>query len=360
MKRIISIVMCMFMMLVMTACTGNQTKEEKPQEEKEQFYEIAMIADSSKMEDGSFTQVTWQSIKKFADENGLTAKCCKPEESTKEAYLAAVEKAIAKKANIIVMAGSNFETTVYTAQEEYPETYFLLLDGVPHDGNDTYAMAANTIGLIFAEEEAGYLAGYAAVKDGYKKLAFLGGKAFPAVKRYGYGFVQGAAAAAAETETNVEMRFDYTGTFEESETVEKLATGWYKEGTQVIFACGGAMGRSVMKAAEKGTGKVIGVDVDQRYLSETVITSAKKEISTAVEDILKTYVDEKFVGGTAFNYAVKNDGISLEMENAQFNKFTKEEYKKTMKALESGKITLKKDTGVTSVSQLAGEWVTIK
>ena len=360
MKRIVSVLICVAMLSGLASCAGGKTEEEKPQEEKEKFYEIAMIADGSEVEDGSFTQVTWRAIKGFADENGLAAKCYKPEESTKEAYLAAVEKAIARKAEIIVMAGSNFETTVYSAQEAYPETYFLLLDGVPHDGEDTYTMASNTIGMIFAEEEAGYLAGYAAVKEGYKKLAFLGGKAFPAVKRYGYGFVQGAAAAAAETETKVELRYDYAGTFEESENAEKLAAGWYKDGTQVIFACGGAMGKSVMKAAEKGNGKVIGVDVDQSYLSETVITSAKKEISTAVKDILKTYANGRFIGGTAFNYAARNDGVSLEMENAQLDKFTVDDYKKVMKALENGEIQLKKDTGVDSVNYLAGEWVTIR
>lgn len=360
MKRIVAMLICIAMPLCMASCGGEKAEEKKPPQNNDGTYEVAMIADSQDVEDGSFTHVTWQSVKAFADENGLTANCYKPEESTKKAYLASVEEAVAKKAGIIVMAGSNFETAAFSAQKKYPEVYFLLLDGVPHNGKDNYVMAENTVGLIFAEEEAGYLAGYAAVKEGCTKLGFLGGKALPPVKRYGYGFAQGVASAAAERETKVELYYNYAGTFNESEDAEKLAAGWYKEGVQVIFACGGAMGNSVMKAAENGNGKVIGADVDQSYLSETVMTSAKKEIPKAVGDILKMYSDKKLVGGTAFNYAVKNDGVSLEMENAQFTKFTKNDYKKIMRDLRNGNIQLKKDTGVGSVVELAGEWVTIK
>lgn len=358
MKRMISILTCFVLLLCLTACGDPAPKEEAQQ--KPQTFEVAMIADNKSIEDGSFVQVTWESVNDFAQTNQLMAKCYKPDAASAEAYMAAIDKAVEKKAKIIVMAGSNFETTVYAAQTKYPEVYFLLIDGVPHDGNNTYAMAANTIGIIFAEEEAGYLAGYAAVKEGYTKLGFMGGVSLPSVKRYGYGFVQGAAAAAAEMETKVELRYKYTETFEATEDVQNLAAAWYKDKTQVIFACGSAMGTSVMKAAEKGKGKVIGVDIDQRYLSETVVTSAKKEVYKAVEDILETYADGKFVGGTAFNYAAKNDGVSLEMDNAQFTTFTEEEYNKILKKLRNGKIELKKDTGVGAVTELTGEWVTIK
>lgn len=60
-----------------------------------------------------------------------------------------------------------------------------MIDGVPHDENNTYATAANMVSVVFAEEEAGYMAGYAAVKEGYTKLGFMGGQALPSVKRYG-------------------------------------------------------------------------------------------------------------------------------------------------------------------------------
>lgn len=357
MRRMIAILLTLLLAFGLVSCGGGEEKGASENEAKE--YEIAMVVDGAVSDESSFSQATWQSIEAFAGANEMTAKCYKAKESTAESYLATIQKAVDKKAKLIVMTGSNFETTVYTAQSMYPDVYFLLIDGVPHDGNNTYAAAANTIGIIFAEEEAGFLAGYAAVKDGYKKLGFMGGPALPSVKRYGYGFVQGAAAAAAETETKVELRYTYTGSFEATDEAQALAAGWYEAGTKVIFACGGSMGNSVMKAAEKGNGKVIGVDVDQSGLSETVITSAEKSLATVIEDMLEQYTKDNFIGGTAFNYAAKNDGVSLEMDNARFNTFTQEDYKKILRKLENGKIELKKDTGVNTPSELAGEWVTV-
>ncbi len=353
MKRNIFILVTLIFMLFMVSCGTD-----KPQEPEE--YEIAMIADSSEVEGGSFTQCTWESVEGFAGTNGLTSKCYTPEESTKEAYMDSIKKAVDNKAKMIVLAGNNFETAAFSAQSMYPDVYFLLIDGVPHDTGDKYGAAPNTIGVIFAEEQAGYMAGYAAVKDGYKHLGFMGGKSLPPVKRYGYGFVQGAAAAAQETEQKVEITYKYMETFEPSEDVKKEASKWYEEGVKVIFACGGNMGTSVIEAAEETRGKVIGADTDQSHVSGTVITSAQKEIDVVVNDMLSNYADGKYVGGTAFNYTAQNGGVSLQMDNAKFTSFGKSDYEKLFNKLKNGKIELKKDTSVDSVRELTGEWVTIK
>ena len=86
---------------------------------------------------------------------------------------------------------------MYVAQDTWPDLKFVLLDGVPSSNGDT-KIGENTVGIQYAEEQAGFLAGYAAVVEGYKKLGFMGGVATPAVVRYGYGFIQGAEAAAKE------------------------------------------------------------------------------------------------------------------------------------------------------------------
>lgn len=373
MRRILIVLMMVILTICLAGCGGSDNEPKTA--------ELAMIADCDKIEDGSFTQATWESVENFAKNNALTAKCYKTKEvvdqekaakeakegeeikgpfTKEESYMMAIDKAVKDKAKLVIMSGSNFETTVYAAQSAYPDVKFLIIDGVPHDAALNFAAAANTISVIFAEEEAGYMAGYAAVKEGYKKIGFMGGQELPAVKRYGYGFVQGVAAAAAEMEKKVELSYVYTGTFDPSDDVRKLAADWYKGGTQVIFACGGAMGTSVMKAAENNNGLVIGVDVDQSYLSSTVLTSAKKEIDIVIDEMLDNYVNKKFVGGIAFNYTAKNGGVSLEMDNDNFVKFKDEDYKKVFRQLKNGKIQLKKDTGVGAVTELTGEWVTIK
>lgn len=356
MKRIVCMITILVLALVLASC-GNKEKEDKAEEKG---CEVAVIVEDAKAAGGTFSKAVWKSVKSFADEYEIAAGKYKPEDASKEACLASVQKATEDGAKLIVFPGESFAAAVYQAQSSYPDVKFLILDAVPHDESGTYATAANTISIIFAEEEAGYLAGYAAVKDGCTKLGFLGSDAGTGIKRYGYGFVQGAAAAAAEDEVKVELAYKYAGTAEASDEVKAMAADMYGGGTEVVFVCGGSLADSVVKAAEKSSGKVIGADTDRSALSETVITSAEKGIDAAVGNVLKSYKKGTFTGGTAFNYAAKNDGVMLEMENAAFRSFDENAYNKVFRKLKNGKIELKKDTGVSSVSELAGEWVTVK
>ena len=356
MKRIFTAMMLSVICVICLAACGNGGSSGN----EEGSCDVAMIVDSDVLDEGSFAYDTWMSIEKACSENDLTARYFTTEEQSQEKYIEAVGEATEAGAGLVVLPGSNFETTAYAAQSAFPDADFLLIDGVPHDEASNYATAANTVSVVFAEEESGYLAGYAAVKDGYTELGFMGGEALPSVKRYGYGFVQGAAAAAAEDETKVNVKYHYTGTFDRSKEVRKLAESWYEDKTQVIFACGGSMNASVMKAAENKNGMVIGSDIDQSGFSDTVITSAEKNLDTAVSDIVKSYAKDSFPGARAFNYAAKNDGVMLEMDNSKFERFTKEDYESVLKKLRNGKIELKKDTGVKSVAELAGDYLTVQ
>lgn len=359
MKRIFLFAAALILVFSLVSCGGSKDKKKSD----DGTFEVAMIVDGEKLAEGSVDQDTWLSVKNLADENGLTSQYYTTKDPSKDNYLASIQKAVDKGAKFIVLPGSNFETAAYAAQATYPDVDFLLIDGVPHDENGTYGTSANMVSMVFAEEEAGYLAGYAAVKEGYTKLGFLGGQEVPAVKRYGYGFVQGAAAAAAEKEQKVEMRYQYTGSNDASDAVQDTAGSWYKDGTQVIFVSGGSLDSSVIKAAEKVDSKkkkVIGSDVDQSKLSDTVLTSAEKNLEKAVGDLMKDYAGDKFVGGMAFNYAAKNNGVALEMDNGRFENFTQKDYDAVFEKLKSGEIELKKDTGAGSAAELAGDWVTIE
>ena len=355
MKRIFAAVMVLLCTMMFTVSCGDSKEADKPEDSG--VYEVAMLISGKDVEDGAFNQKTWKSVSSFCEKKELTCQYYTSEKNSRDAYLASVKTAVDNGAGIVIFAGSDFETAAYDAQKKYPDISFLLIDGMPHDKNDKYEMGSNMIGIMFAEEEAGFLAGYAAVKDGYTQLGFMGGKETPSIKRYGYGFVQGAETAASEADMKekVGIRYSYAGTFDESDDVKKTAEKWYKKGTQVIFACGGAMGRSVMNAAEAADGKVIGVDVDQSSLSETVITSAEKNISSAVENVLRDYASGKFTGGTAFNYAAKNDGVKLQMKNSRFSTFSSDAYKEIFCRLKNGKIDLKKDTEADSAERVTGE-----
>ena len=166
-----------------------------------------------------------------------------------------------------------------------------------YDYVDYYDPSANTTCISFAEEQAGYLAGYAVVKDGYTKLGFLGGMAVPAVVRYGYGFIQGADDAAAEMGVDIEVNYTYGGQFFGDANITAKMDGWYSAGTEIVFACGGGIYTSAVEAALNYDGMVVGVDVDQNYIGtdgvadgtyayNPFVTSAMKGLQNVTETAL--------------------------------------------------------------------------
>jgi basic membrane protein A len=316
--------------------------------------EIALITDKGNIDDKSFNQGSWEGVVEFAKKNNISHKYYKPEDATDVAYLAAIDLAIAGGAKVIVTPGFLFEVPIYEAQTRYPDIKFILLDGAPRTADYSDSTTKdNVASIMYSEEESGYLAGYAAVKDGMTKLGFMGGMAVPAVQAFGYGYLQGAEDAAKDlglADGAISVTYHYTGDFAETDTNKATAKTMYQEGSEVIFACGGSVGKSVMAAAQEAGRKVIGVDVDQRYDSETVITSATKGLAASViqvlESIYLTNSWSKFGGKTTY-FSAENDGVGLPTvvigdDNAdafdRFSKFNKAEYDTVFARLVDGSV----------------------
>lgn len=338
MKKTLTIALCLAMVFTFFGCSkGDKAKE---------GYEVAMITDVGTIDDKSFNQGTWEGVKDWAEKNKVTYKYYQPTEDSNDARLEQIDLAVKNGAKIIATPGFLFNETIFTAQDKYPDVKFILIDGNPTDPKDpTFKpqVKENTVGITFAEQQAGYLAGYAAVMDGYTKLGFMGGMAVPAVVRYGYGFVQGANDAAKEMNQTVDVKYNYTGGFVGSPDIKAKAAGWYSAGTEVIFSCGGAIFDSISAAAEESKGKVIGVDVDQSGQSDTVITSAMKGLSIAVEKALDDWKADKFPGGESWVLGADKDGVGLPMKTSKFKKFNDKDYEKILKELKEDKVTIPTD-----------------
>ena len=334
MKKILAIILLVAMAFSMVACSGGTTTPDTDTTTApavdDNTAELAMITDIGTIDDKSFNQGTWEGLKKYAEENSISHKYYKPTEKTTDAYLSAIDLAVKGGAKVIITPGFLFEEPIYIAQDIYPDVKFILIDGNPHNADySDFRTGDNSVGILFAEEQAGFLAGYAAVKDGYTKLGFLGGMAVPAVVRFGYGFVQGAETAAKEMNiAQIDMKYHYTGGFDATPEAQALAASWYQGGTEVIFGCGGAVGNSAMAAAEQAKAKVIGVDVDQSSESPTVITSAMKGLGDAVYTLLGDFYADKFPGGENLVFDASNKGVGLPMATSQFKSFTQADYDK--------------------------------
>jgi basic membrane protein A len=325
-------VLLLAVLVLLAACTKAET------------YDLALVTDLGTIDDKSFNQGAWEGLVQYAQEKNISHKYYQPSEQSDDSYLTAIDLAVKGGAKVVVTPGFLFETPIFVAQERYPAVNFILVDGEPHDGNypsPQYKTLANTVGVLYAEDQSGFLAGYAAVKDGNRKLGFMGGMAVPAVVRFGYGYVQGAEYAAKELALaagSVTMNYHYTGGFSATPEVQTLAASWYNSGVEVIFACGGAVGNSVMAAAEQDNKKVIGVDVDQSGESRTVITSAMKGLRSSVYDCILDYYGRRFPGGRTKIFSAENNGVGLPMETSKFTSFSQADYDAIYKKLADGTI----------------------
>ncbi|WP_294806542.1 BMP family protein [uncultured Gemmiger sp.] len=344
MKKFLAMVLTAAMAFSLAACGGSNASSAASQESTSgSKTDVAFVTDVGNIDDQSFNQYTWQGVKDFCAANNLNANYYRPTEDSDSARLEQMDNAVNDGAKAIVVAGYLFEGSIAEAQTKYPDVQFVVLD-VSSLGN---AETGKNVALItYREEQVGYLAGYAAVYDGYKKLGFLGGMAVPAVIRYGYGFVQGAEAAAKEIgATDVSINYWYSGDFKATDEVKTKMDSWYSSGTEVVFACGGPVCQNCDAAAQANGGKMIGVDVDQSGQFDTVITSAMKALAPSVNLVLTDTmnnnwkISDTYAGKTTCLGAAEGC-VGLPMETSKFTKFTQEQYDTLFKGIVDGTVVV--------------------
>ena len=382
MKKILALLLAVVMVLGMVACasktetpaettttepaateTTEETKTEEPAAEETTeepaeetgavIQKVALVTDVGTIDDESFNQATWQGVKAYCEANGIEYTYYQPTEDSTEARCISIDQAIKEGANVVVMPGYLFGASIVREQEKYPEVYFIAVDVGAGDLTEDYATyydpAANVVCATFAEEQAGYLAGYAVVMDGYTKLGFSGGGGGenPACCRFGYGFVQGANDAAKAGGKTVEMNYSwlYGNSFSASSELQTMLNGWYTNGTEVVFACGGSMCQSAFAAAAANDGVVIGVDVDQSSQSDTVVTSAMKGLTESVIYALGKFYAGEFdaLGDISTVLGAANDAVGLPTATWSFKKFSVKDYDALLKSMKDGKVTVDND-----------------
>ncbi len=288
--------------------------------------EVALITDFSSIMDHGFNEAAYEGTKAYAQSAGVSYSYYSASSNSDVAYKKTIEDAISSGSKLLICAGSNFQTVIEELQDDYPDIDFLLLDGVPVDASGKeISLSKNVHCITYKEEEAGYLAGYMAVLEGYTKFGFIGGEDLPSVVRYGYGYLQGIndAALFTDSEAKIDVNYWYSNTFNPNDEITKRAQEWYQSGTEIIFSCGGAIYESVLTAADLCDGKLIGVDVNQSQLSPRIVTSAMKEITNSVILTLDDYcangdVWSEEAAGQIADYGATEKCIALPTDNASW------------------------------------------
>ena len=362
MKKILALLLALVLVLSLAAC-GGKKEETKPAETKTEpkvtdnaddvsdnmtssdgKYEVAFVTDVGQLKDKSFNQGTYDGVKLYANNNGLSYKYYQPangDAATDDDRYDAMKSACENGAKVLVAAGFMQGTALERAAKDFPDTKFVFIDG--------WGMGLdNVVGIAFNEHECGYLAGYAVVKEGYEKLGFCGGGGGtnPACCRYGYGFVQGANQAASEMGKQIEINYTwlYGASFSASPEMQTLTNGWYETGTEVIFAAGGSIFQSITAAAAANDAFVVGVDTDQSYESDTVVTSALKGVKEAASWAIGKAYDGTWASLNGFVSLGAADGATgLPEATWSLKNYSVDEYKAQLADIVSGKLVISSD-----------------
>ena len=330
-------------------------------------YEIAVVTDVGQLMDKGFNQGTWEGAQAYAEANGKTYKYYQPangSDATDNDRIAAMRQAITNGAKIIIAPGFLQAAAMTTVAIENPDVKFVFIDGWTLTDTNNNPLP-NVTAVVYKEQESGYLAGYAAVMDGYRKLGYTGGGggSNPACNRFGYGFVQGAEAAARELgldagAVTVKYSYQHGASFSASAELQAQINGWYSTGTEVVFACGGSMFESVKSAAEANPGsKIIGVDVDQSFASDLVITSAVKGLKESVAKVLDQYYNGKWdsdLSGKTQNLGASDDATGIPIATSRFENFTAQQYNDLFAKIKNG--TIVPDANVPADAN-KGDWL---
>ena len=358
MKKILAMLLALVMILGLAACGAPAAKEDAPaaaitnaddiadeMTSADGKYQVAFVTDVGQLKDKSFNQGSYDGVKLYAAANGKSYKYYQPangDQATDDDRINAMKLACDNGAEVVVAAGFMQATALSAVAAEYPDVHFIFIDG--------WALGLeNVAAIVFEEHQSGYLAGYAAVMEGYTELGFMGGGGGtnPACQRFGYGFFQGADAAAKEKGVKVNMNdsWAYGATFTASPELQAMATGWYSNGTEVIFACGGSMFASVAAAASAEDGKVVGVDVDQSYESPAVITSAMKGLSDAGQwAIAKHYAGQwAEISDTATSLGAKDNAVGLPTATWSLTGWTVADYEAMYAKMVAGEVEISSD-----------------
>lgn len=372
-KRMIHSIVGFVFAGILTGCAGPQAQEASTDAQRRQaqiagvdpmgelsrdYYgdyretggEIAFVSDGAVM-DRDCNEAVYEGIRMYALSAGVSFSCYSAQDGTLESRIAALKRALDNQAQVVVCLECDFREAVERFQNSFPEISFLLIDQAPEEAEDV--LEENVHAVSFREEESGYLAGYLTVLEGHHRLGFIGGGKTPSIMRYGHGYLQGIDDAARELALDdVAVSCWYAENGRPSPEIYEKAAQWYARGTEVIFACGGTLYESVLEAADKEGGLLIGADVDRSGRSERFLTSAEKGIANAVAISLDEYYaagrrwPEGLAGQNVRYGAAQNcAGIPVYDTEWRFRNVTMGQFYEVYKKIRRGEIAVSDEIG---------------
>jgi basic membrane protein A and related proteins len=295
---------------------------------------VVLVTDIGQLNDHGFNQLAYGGLKKAQRELGIRGDVYQSPAASD--YIPNLTSAARKGADLVISVGFDQAASIAKVAKAFPKTHFAIIDV---DWNDLPGHPKNVEGLIFKEQQVGYLAGYLAglvekTQKGQNTIGSVGGQKQPPVDRYIAGYQAGARAA----DPGVKLLNGYSQEWVDQAKCKTIALNQISQGANIVFQVAGGCGLGVLDAAKEQNVWGVGVDADQAYIGPQVLTSAMKRVDISVFATIKQVLDGTFKGGTNAVFSLENHGVGLGKVSPKVPKADVAKVQKIAQQIADGKI----------------------
>jgi basic membrane protein A len=295
---------------------------------------IGLITDQGQLNDNGFNELAFNGLKRAERLLGVQGRVV--ESRSAADYVPNIASLARKRYDLIIGVGFAQGEAIATAARRFPNVKFAIVDV---DQSSLKGKPANVQGLLFREEQVGYLAGYfaalAAKRRGDDTVSAVGGYKEPPVDRFIAGYQAGAEAAVP----GLKVIHGYSSDWEDQAKCKEIALAQIARGSSVVFQVAGGCGLGAISAAKERKTWAIGVDADQSFLGPHVLTSALKGVDSAVFLTIKAVQDDAWTGGRNTVFGLERDGVGLGKVSPRAAKADVDAVRQVESEIASGKIS---------------------
>ena len=268
---------------------------------------VGLVTDIGGLNDRSFNALANKGLEDAKSSLGIEGRVLTSKSNAD--YVPNLSTLAEQKYDLVIAVGFLMGDATEKVAGKFPNVKFAIIDS---SAAGMKSKPKNVEGLLFKEQQSGYLAGYLAglytkSKGGKQVVGSVGGQKIPPVDHYIAGYQAGAKAANPK----IQALNGYSQDFVDQAKCKELALNQIQQGAQVVFQVAGQCGLGVIDAAKEKGVQAIGVDADQSYLGPQVLTSAIKKVDVAAFDTAKAAQDGTFKGGTNKTFDLNNNGTGI-------------------------------------------------
>jgi basic membrane protein A len=293
---------------------------------------VGLVTDIGGLNDRSFNALANKGLQDAVKQLGVEGRVLISKSNAD--YVPNLTTLAQQKYDLVIAVGFLMADALNTVASKFPQQKFAIID---FSASALKSKPKNVQGLLFKEQEAGYLVGYLSglyAKDNGGSLSSVGGQKIPPVDHYIAGFQAGAKKA----DPGVRTLNGYSQDFVDQAKCKEIALDQIAKGAKVVFQVAGQCGLGAIDAAKEKSMQAIGVDADQAYLGPQVLTSALKKVDVAVFKAIKAVQNNAFKGGTDTINTVKNNGVGIGKISSAGQKYASR-VKTIQEQIASGEIT---------------------